>query len=121
MENLPLHELGLLRGAVEGCDTRYFGSLLALDQHAHLVLRAGLVAPIPAGTRRDDGCQFYEATTAGHEFYAAHLSGLDDRAKGRANSWRDHPQLAAAARALGRLLDAVEHPVGPTGIHNTID
>ncbi|WP_440581073.1 hypothetical protein [Streptomyces sp. PT19] len=27
MENLPLHELGLLRGAVEGHDTHNFGSL----------------------------------------------------------------------------------------------
>ncbi|MGQ4424060.1 hypothetical protein ACN6LL_006352 [Streptomyces violaceoruber] len=48
MEDLPLHELGLLRGAVEGRDTRYFGSLLALDRHAYLLLRAGMVAPIPA-------------------------------------------------------------------------
>ncbi|MFB7091405.1 hypothetical protein [Streptomyces sp. NPDC056296] len=108
MENLPLHELGLLRGAVEGHDTRYFGSLLALDRHAYLMLRAGLIAPIPTGTQRDDDCQFYEATAAGREFYAAHLLRLDERAHGRANAWRDHPQLAAAARALGGLLDAVE-------------
>ncbi|MCF2131011.1 hypothetical protein L1I79_31990 [Strepomyces sp. STD 3.1] len=108
MEKLPLHELGLLRGAVEGYDTRYFGSLLALDQHAYLMLRAGLIAPILAGTQRDDACQFYEATAAGCEFYAAHLSGLDERAIGRANTWGDHPQLVAAAGALGRLLDAVE-------------
>ncbi|WP_328565080.1 hypothetical protein [Streptomyces coelicoflavus] len=110
MEDLPLHELGLLRGAVEGRDTRYFGSLLVLDRHAYLLLRAGLIAPIPAGTRRDDECQFYEATPAGREFYAAHLSGLDERAKGRANAWGDHPQLAAAARTLGRLMAASESP-----------
>ncbi|MEU0851455.1 hypothetical protein ABZ387_26330 [Streptomyces flaveolus] len=108
MENIQLHELGLLRGAVEGHDTRYFGSLLALDQHAYLMLRARLIATIPANTQRDDDCQFYEATAAGREFYAAHLSGLDETAKGRANAWGDHPQLASAARALGSLLNAVE-------------
>ncbi|MFD0055950.1 hypothetical protein ACFVHR_19700 [Streptomyces sp. NPDC127168] len=108
MENLPLHELGLLRGAVKGHDTRYFGSLLALDGHAYLMLRAGLIAPIAAGVQRDDGCQFYEATATGREFYAVHLSGLDERANGRANAWGDHPHLVAAARALSRLLDAVE-------------
>ncbi|MGV9883294.1 hypothetical protein [Streptomyces sp. NPDC003006] len=64
MEDLPLHELGLLRGAVEGHDTRYLGSLLALDQHAHLMLRAALIVPIPSGAPRDDACQFYEATPA---------------------------------------------------------
>ncbi|MFD4256891.1 hypothetical protein ACFWR9_04490 [Streptomyces sp. NPDC058534] len=121
VEDLPLHELGLLRGAVEGCDTRYFGSLLALDRHACLMLRAGLIALIPAGMQRDDECQFYEATAAGREFYAAHLSGLDERAKGRASSWRDHPQLAAAARALGRMLDAVERRADSAGIHNAIN
>ncbi|MET8816470.1 hypothetical protein ABZW47_31275 [Streptomyces sp. NPDC004549] len=121
MEDLPLHELGLLRGAVEGRDTRYFGSLLALDQHAYLLLRAGLIAPIPAGTRRDDECQFYEATAAGREFYAAHLSGLDERARGRANAWGDHPQLAAAARILGRLMAASEGPVGPGEVSNLIN
>ncbi|MCF2132152.1 hypothetical protein L1I79_37890 [Strepomyces sp. STD 3.1] len=121
MEKLPLHELGLLRGAVEGHDTRYFGSLLALDQHAYLMLRAGLIAPIPAGTQRDDDCQFYEATAAGCEFYAAHLSGLDERAVGRANAWGDHPQLVAAARALGTLLDAVERVTESAVVSNTVD
>ncbi|MFB6551227.1 hypothetical protein [Streptomyces sp. NPDC056405] len=110
MEDLPLDELGLLRGAVEGCDIRYFSSLRTLDRDACLVLRAGLIALIPAGMQRDDECQYYEATAAGREFYAAHLYGLDEHAKGRASSWRDDPQLAAAARALGRLLDAVERP-----------
>ncbi|GGW13310.1 hypothetical protein GCM10018980_71720 [Streptomyces capoamus] len=82
MEDLPLHQLGLLRGAVEGCDTRYFGSLLALDRHAHPLLRAGLIAPVPAGTPRDDQCQFYEATAAGRAFYTAHLPGLGERPRG---------------------------------------
>lgn len=104
MEKLPLHELGLLRGAVEGCDIRHFGSLLALDWHAQPLLEAGLIAPIPAGAPRDDDCQFYEATEAGHAFFAAHLEELDGKATGRANCWHDHPQLAAAARALARLL-----------------
>ncbi|MFF8646445.1 hypothetical protein [Streptomyces sp. NPDC015345] len=118
MENLPLHELGLLRGAVEGHDTRYFGSLLALDWHAHSVLQAGLIVPMPAGAQRHDDCQFYEATAAGCEFYAAHLSGLDERAIGRASSWGDHPRLAAAARELGRLLDAVEHSADSAAVPN---
>ncbi|MEU4800469.1 hypothetical protein [Streptomyces sp. NPDC023327] len=109
MEDLPLHELGLLRGAVEGHDTRYLGSLFALDRHAHLMLRAALIIPVRAGASRDDACQFYEATPAGRAFYAAHLSGLDERAIGRANAWGGHPQLVSAARALDRLLDAVEH------------
>ncbi|MFI8932378.1 hypothetical protein ACIG3E_32540 [Streptomyces sp. NPDC053474] len=100
MEDLPVHELGLLRGTVEGCDIRYFGSLLALDTHAQPLLRAGLIAPIPAGVPRDDDCQFYEATEAGRAFYSAHLSDLGGNAMGRANSWGDHPQLVAAARAL---------------------
>ncbi|MER7179428.1 hypothetical protein ABT404_08075 [Streptomyces hyaluromycini] len=56
MENLPLHELGLLRGAVEGRDIRYFG---LLDRHAYALLRAGLIEPIPAGVHRDDECQFW--------------------------------------------------------------
>ncbi|MFB7652420.1 MULTISPECIES: hypothetical protein [unclassified Streptomyces] len=120
MEDLPLHELGLLRGAAEGCDIRYFGSLRTLDRHACPVLRAGLIALIPAGSQRDDECQYYEATEAGREFYAAHLSGLDEDAKGRAGSWRDDPRLAAAARALGRLLNAVERPADSAEIHNAI-
>ncbi|MFB6775107.1 hypothetical protein [Streptomyces sp. NPDC056337] len=111
MEDLPLHELRLLRGAVEGCDTRYISSLRTLDRHACLLLRAGLLALILAGTERDDECQYYEATAAGREFYAAHLSGLDEHAKGgRASPWRDDPKLAAAARALDRLLNTVERP-----------
>lgn len=121
VENLPLHELGLLRGAVEGQDTRYFGSLLALDRHAYLMLQAGLITPIPAGKPRDDDCQFYEATTAGRDFYAAHLSGLDEHAIGRANAWSDHPQLVAAARALARLLDAVERTADPAAVPNAAD
>ncbi|MFF5257107.1 hypothetical protein ACFY4K_34485 [Streptomyces leeuwenhoekii] len=121
VENLPLHELGLLRGAVEGHDTRYFGSLLAFDRHADPLLRAGLIAPIPAGTQRDDDCQFYEATATGREFYAAHLSELDERANGRANAWGDHPQLVAAARALGRLLDAVERAADSTAVPNAVN
>lgn len=121
MENLPLHELGLLRGAVEGRDTRYFGSLLALDRHAYSLLRAGLIAPIPAGAQRDDECAFYEATAAGREFYAAHLSGLDESAKGRANAWHDHPQLAAAARALDGLLAVAERTSDLDEIPNAID
>ncbi|MFD5445696.1 hypothetical protein [Streptomyces tendae] len=121
VEDLPLHELGLLRGAVEGRDTRYFGSLLALDQHAYPLLRAGLIAPIPAGARRDDECQFYEATAAGREFYAAHLSGLDERAKGRANAWGDHPQLAGAARTLGSLMAAGESAADSTEVPDAIN
>ncbi|MGW3990573.1 hypothetical protein [Streptomyces sp. NPDC004830] len=39
MENLPLHEVGLLRGAMKDHDARYFGSLLALDRHVYLRLR----------------------------------------------------------------------------------
>jgi hypothetical protein len=42
VENLPLHEVGLLRGAMKGHDTRYFGSLLALDRHVYLRLRRRL-------------------------------------------------------------------------------
>ncbi|EPH41459.1 hypothetical protein ABT390_34190 [Streptomyces aurantiacus] len=60
--------------------------------------------------QRNDECQFYEATAAGHEFFAAHLSELDESAKGRANAWHDHPQLAAAAQALNELLAAGERP-----------
>lgn len=120
MEDLPLHELGLLRGAVEGRDTRYFGSLPAPDRHAHLLLRARLIAPIPAGTPRDDECQFYEATAVGREFYAAHLSGLDERAQGRANAWGNHPQLAAAARTMGRLIAASDSAAEPDEVSEMI-
>ncbi|WP_413754825.1 hypothetical protein [Streptomyces sp. MMBL 11-3] len=120
MENLSLHELGLLRGAAEGHDTRYFGSLFALDHHAYRLLGAHLIAEVEAGARRDDNCQFYEATAAGRAFCAAHLSGLEAGAGGRANAWHEHPQLAAAARALGRLLEEAEHPAGPAAASGAI-
>lgn len=89
--NVRVHSLAILKGAVEGDDTKHLGSLMGMDGHAVPLLRAGLVVDL-------DGQ--YVPTETGKRFYTEHaLSALPD---GRANYWTGDA-LVATEQALRTL------------------
>lgn len=93
-----VHTLAILKGAVEGDDTRHLASLLAMGTHAAPLLRAGLIVPNDSTDEADP--RYYVPTDAGQRFYTEHHLG--DQPDGRATNWPDAPLLAAdaALRAL---------------------
>lgn len=89
-----VHTFAVLKGAVEGDDTKHLGSLLGMRSHVRPLIKTGLVE---FSTSED---RHYDATDAGRTFYAEHR--LNDLPDGRANYWSDDA-LRDAEHALRAL------------------
>lgn len=89
-----VHELALIKGAVEGDSDKHFASLFGIPTHARPLLNLELLVDAADGYG-------YDATEAGKAFYDTHqLASLPD---GRANNWGSHPIAVAASTALDEL------------------
>lgn len=94
--HVRVHELALIKGAVEGDHEKHFASLFGIPSHVAPLLDLELLV------RADDGYG-YDATDAGKSFYDTHLlSSLPD---GRASNWGPHPVAVAASVALSALVE----------------
>ncbi|MDX3695056.1 hypothetical protein PV726_32910 [Streptomyces europaeiscabiei] len=93
-----VHALGILRGAVEGDDVKYMGSVMGFDLHVRPLLAVGLVAWLD--DEEPDSPSLVRATDAGRAFYAEYLTGLEQHTVCRANYWVVMPEMSGALQAL---------------------
>lgn len=93
------HTLAVLRGAAEGDDSRYMGSIMGMRSHARPLLAARLVAEITED--EDEGNDgLHRVTDEGRAFYDKHLTGLPPNTQCRANYWATMPEMSSALMAI---------------------
>lgn len=93
------HTLAVLRGAAEGDDSKYLGSITAMRLHARPLLTARLIAELTEDEDEDnDG--FHQVTDKGRAFYDKHLAGLPPNTQCRANYWATMPEMSSALMAI---------------------
>ncbi|MEU5900435.1 hypothetical protein [Streptomyces venezuelae] len=93
------HTLAILRGAAEGDDGKYLGSLMGIRLHARPLLAARLIAEIAEDEEEDNDC-LHRVTDAGRAFHTAHLAALPPNTRCRANYWALMPEMNTALTAI---------------------
>lgn len=94
-----VHTLAVLRGAIEGNDSKYMHVLGGYNGHVAPLIAAELVVQL-ADDELPELDSFVRPTEAGQAFYDRHLTGLPSSTRCRANMWSSMPEMQEALAAI---------------------